>query len=319
MTGYGSATGRIKKGRLFCEIKTINHRYCEISLRIPNRMSALESKIRDHLKGRVERGKIDIFMKELDPVWGGTTLMADVPLARQYQRVLGVLQKSLHLNTSANLLELIGAGTFIHSQEVEGNYEKIWSDVRRLFDQALKQVETMRRREGAHLLADQKMRVKLLKKILAGKKEPLLIPRLEVSINQKKIPFLGLNDLLFACRLQGETARYTLQIGHHREFQKSSGIWVATGAGSTAALFSAGGKPFSMTSRKMEYWVREPFQYKIRYRLLKGFVGPGQKITILPDMSHGIIFIDGGKIHYHVPKHARVTVRGGLKPLKLFL
>jgi len=167
MTGYGSATGRIKKGRLFCEIKTINHRYCEISLRIPNRMSALESKIRDHLKGRVERGKIDIFMKELDPVWGGTTLMADVPLARQYQRVLGVLQKSLHLNTSANLLELIGAGTFIHSQEVEGNYEKIWSDVRRLFDQALKQVETMRRREGAHLLADQKMRVKLLKKILA--------------------------------------------------------------------------------------------------------------------------------------------------------
>ena len=172
---------------------------------------------------------------------------------------------------------------------------------------------------GYLCVANPKNFERLLKKILAGKKKPLRIPRLEVSINQKKIPFLGLNDLLFACRLQGETARYTLQIGHHREFQKSSGIWVATGAGSTAALFSAGGKPFSMTSRKMEYWVREPFQYKIRYRLLKGFVGPGQKITILPDMSHGMIFIDGGKIHYHVPKHARVTVRGGLKPLKLFL
>ncbi|MDP2599585.1 MAG: NAD(+)/NADH kinase [Deltaproteobacteria bacterium] len=172
---------------------------------------------------------------------------------------------------------------------------------------------------GYLCVANPKNFERLLKRVLAGKQKPLSIPRLEVFINRKRIPFLGLNDLLFACRLQGETARYTLQIGHRREFQKSSGIWVATGAGSTAAILSAGGKPFSMTSAKLQYRVREPFQYKIRYRLVKGFLNAGQKMTILPDMSHGMIFIDGGKIHYHVPKHARVTVRGGLRPLKLFL
>lgn len=160
---------------------------------------------------------------------------------------------------------------------------------------------------------------RLLKRVLAGKQKPRLLPRLQVSVNKTKIPFLALNDLLFACRLQGETARYTLQIGHKREFQKSSGIWIATGSGSTAAIFSAGGKPFSMTSKKMEYLVREPFQYKIRYRLLRGLVNQRNKITIIPDMDQGMIFIDGGKLHYHVPKHARVTVRGGLKPLRLFL
>ncbi len=159
----------------------------------------------------------------------------------------------------------------------------------------------------------------LLKQIVQGQRKPLSIPRLEVSVDGQKIPYLGLNDLLFACRLQGETARYFLQVGRNKEFQKSSGVWIATGAGSTAAIFSAGGKPFSMASKKLEYWVREPFQYKNRYHLVRGFVKPGTSITLLPDMHQAMIFIDGGKIHYHVPKNARITVRGGIKPLALFL
>lgn len=172
---------------------------------------------------------------------------------------------------------------------------------------------------GYFCIAKPKNFERLLKQVIYEKRKPLWIPRLEVTVNKTKIPYLGLNDLLFACRLQGETARYFLQVGRKKEFQKSSGIWVATGAGSTAAIFSAGGKPFPMTSKKLEYWAREPFQYKNRYRLVKGFVNPNQKITIIPDTHQAMIFIDGGKIHYHVPKNARITVRGGLKPLALFL
>ena len=166
MTGYGAATGKVKKGRLFVEIKTINHRYCEISLRIPSRMAMLEGKIREFLKNKIERGKVDIFMKELDPIWGGTKLALDTALAKQYQQAIATLQRALHLPVRANPLELIGASNFIQTKELEGDYAKTWGIIRPLFAKALNQAETMRRREGAHLLQDQKMRLKKLGEFL---------------------------------------------------------------------------------------------------------------------------------------------------------
>jgi len=156
--------------------------------------------------------------------------------------------------------------------------------------------------------------------ILKGKRRPVLLPRLEVKINGEKLPYPALNELLFACRLQGETARYRIRIGKREEEQKSSGVWVATGAGSTAAIYSAGGKKDSPYSKRLQYWVREPFLYpKNNYRLVKGFLKLRQKITLISEMRSGMIFIDGGKLNYHVPRYARVTARGGVSPLKIFL
>lgn len=161
---------------------------------------------------------------------------------------------------------------------------------------------------------------KYLKGIFAGKRKPAVLPRLEVRINRAKLPYPALNDMLFACRLQGETARYRIGIGKKWEEQKSSGVWVATGAGSTAAIYSAGGKKDLPFSKKIQYLVREPFHYpKNNYRLLRGFLGPGRQISLVSEMRSGMIFIDGGKLHFHVPRWARVTVQGGVKPLQIFL
>jgi len=159
-----------------------------------------------------------------------------------------------------------------------------------------------------------------LKEIFSGKRKPVELPRLEIRISGVKLPYCALNDMLFACRLQGETARYQIRIGLKKEEQKSSGVWVATGAGSTAALYSAGGKKDSPFSKRIQYFVREPFHYpKNNYHLVKGFLRPGQKVTITSEMRSGMIFIDGGKLYFHVPRYAKVTARGGVRPLKIFL
>lgn len=161
---------------------------------------------------------------------------------------------------------------------------------------------------------------KILRKILSGKIRPKSVARLEVRVNGKKFPYPGLNDLLLASRLQGDTARYRLRIGKLEEEQKSSGIWIATGAGSTAVIRSAGGKKDSPFTKRLQYLVREPFGYpKRHYQLLHGFLKPQESLTLISEMHQGMIFIDGAKLHLRVPPKARIVVRGGIKPLNIFL
>jgi len=166
MTGYGAAAGKVGRGRLYIELKTTNHRYCDISLRIPPRMGSLEANLKEHLQKRLSRGKIELFLRELTPVFGEAELVLDVELARRYQKAITRLQKSLKLVSNADLLSLMGVEPFIHTQEKEGNYLSHWRDIQKLLFQLINQVEKMRMKEGAHITADQKKRLKMLRHLL---------------------------------------------------------------------------------------------------------------------------------------------------------
>lgn len=161
---------------------------------------------------------------------------------------------------------------------------------------------------------------KHVQEILKQKRKPILIPRIAIILNGNKLPFLALNEVLFSSKSQAETARYRIRIGPSEEIHKSSGVWVATGAGSTAAIYSAGGKKDSPFSKRIQYLVREPFRFpKNHYRLLQGFLTPKQKLTLTSEMNQGHLFIDGAKLIFRVPKYKSVILHGGAEPLKIFL
>ncbi|OGQ04745.1 MAG: YicC family protein [Deltaproteobacteria bacterium RIFCSPLOWO2_12_FULL_44_12] len=166
MTGYGATTAKVGRGRLYIELKTVNHRYCEVSLRLPARMGALEAKLRECLQAKFQRGKLEVFVKELDSVFGPPELVLDVELAKQYQSALQRLQKSLKLQGKSDPLSLMGVQNFIQAKEKEGNYLNLWRDIQKLLILVVGQVEKMRHTEGAHLLADQKRRLKSLQALL---------------------------------------------------------------------------------------------------------------------------------------------------------
>lgn len=160
MTGYGTAAGPVGQGRVYLELKTINHRYCDITLRIPGRMGVLEAKVKETLQRRFDRGKVELFIREVEPIFGGSQLVVNVDLARQYQKSLKQLQQSLGVVSKSDFLSLVGLSPFIQSKEKEGNYLKHWRAIQRLLDRAAAHVDRMRAAEGAHLLKDQKLRLK---------------------------------------------------------------------------------------------------------------------------------------------------------------
>lgn len=159
MTGYGAAAGPVGRGRLYVEIKTVNHRYCEISLKLPPRMGALEGTLREYLQESLQRGRIECFLKELEPIFGPTELRLDTDLALAYQKALAQLQKVLKIKGIINPLQVTSLDHFVRPHEPEGNYLKVWHAMRRLVEKATRSTQQMRSKEGKNLGRDQKRRL----------------------------------------------------------------------------------------------------------------------------------------------------------------
>lgn len=142
--------------------------------------------------------------------------------------------------------------------------------------------------------------------------------RLQISINGQLSSVLALNDVLLANRSPAGTSRYRLYLGDTSEEQKSSGVWVSTASGSTAAILAAGGKKMPRLSKKIQYLVREPYQDGVKKLVLnKGLVSVGQSVKFIIEMHDACLFIDGPFGEIPLRFGDQVTISNSLKPLKV--
>ncbi len=109
-----------------------------------------------------------------------------------------------------------------------------------------------------------------------------------------------LNDVLFCHANPASMSRYSITIGKKTEEQRSSGVWFSSAAGSTGAIFSAGGVKLPLESRSVQYIPRELYHAKKNapYHLKGGVLKPGASIVIASQTHHGRVFIDGAHIKY---------------------
>lgn len=140
---------------------------------------------------------------------------------------------------------------------------------------------------------------RLLDSTLAKKLDATLLSRFSVSINgESKTPPV-LNEILICQLNPAAVSSYFLKIDGYEEGHKSSGIWVSTPAGSTAAIRSAGGMVMPLGSQNVQFVVREPYiTNKRNYRQLKGIRPFGSEIEIVSKMQEGRIYVDGPHIVY---------------------
>ncbi|SRR5579871_3497034 len=158
----------------------------------------------------------------------------------------------------------------------------------------------------------------ILRGYLEGKLKPVPVPRLEFFLNGKKSGWLVLNDLLVSTSSPAGTSRYVLKMGSRMEEQMSSGIWISTAAGSTAAIYSAGGSPLPARSRKFQFVVREAYQKKFGpRRLLKGVLGGGRSLEVVSYMKEGRVFIDGANLEIPFRLGDRLKVCLSNQPLRV--
>jgi NAD+ kinase len=142
---------------------------------------------------------------------------------------------------------------------------------------------------------------------LDGSLRRVELTRMRVELNGRSLHHRILNEALFCHASPAATSRYILKIAGDRgklissEEQKSSGMWVGPAAGSTAAQKSAGGKVLPLSSRKLQFVVREPYQgagHELAMTL--GLIDEGQELQIKSKMRQARLFLDGDHIEHQV-------------------
>jgi len=135
-------------------------------------------------------------------------------------------------------------------------------------------------------------------KILDGKQKPKLLRRLVAHTSTgEHLPF-AINDIYFGHQHPASASRYNLNIeGPHSRSEKqlSSGVWISTAAGSTAAIRSYGLGSLEPTSDQFLLAVREPYNQHSHHLTLTKLAldGDNESVTLFSRMRHGIVCVDG--------------------------
>ncbi|MGO8992886.1 MAG: NAD(+)/NADH kinase [Polyangiaceae bacterium] len=158
---------------------------------------------------------------------------------------------------------------------------------------------------------------------LAGKLRGVVLSRMRVELNDRLVHNRVLNEALFCHASPAATSRYILRVVRpgsvREEEQKSSGLWVGPAAGSTAAQRSAGGRVLPLTSRKLQFVVREPYHgegdgvggrgVRASRRLFLGLIDEGAHLEVWSKMRSARLFLDGHHDEHEIGIGDRLLLR----------
>lgn len=160
MTGYGAGEAELAGGRVRIEVRTVNHRYFNLSLKIPQDLAALEAPFREFLKGAFERGHIAVSGRWATQPEIGPAMSLDVERARPVVVRLRELRQALRLDGDIDL------GLVLRQPELAGppaeSPEVPWEAVEPAAREAVEGCQAMREREGAALADELRLRLDLL-------------------------------------------------------------------------------------------------------------------------------------------------------------
>jgi uncharacterized protein (TIGR00255 family) len=166
MTGFGRGEGETTLGTVAVECRSINHRYCDINLKLPKRFSPLEARIKEVVRSEVARGRVDVFIK-LDATGEGKVQFdVDVALAEQYYNALQLLKDKFHIEEEITLELLAGAKDLIIAKEGGEDVEPYWQEMIPILKQSLTDMDRMKRTEGENLGKDLYQRLERISTLL---------------------------------------------------------------------------------------------------------------------------------------------------------
>ena len=140
-----------------------------------------------------------------------------------------------------------------------------------------------------------------LPKVFSGDFKVQKMHRIQTRVNGKVLTDEPINDILYTNTIAAATSRYWIEKGAKKEEHKSSGIWISTASGSTAAICAAGGVEQKLNDHKLQYVVREPYQGIYHpYKLTKGFLKKGESLKITNKMVEARLYLDGPTIFHNL-------------------
>lgn len=154
MTGYSRISRRLRGGIVTVECRSTNHRYLEVSQRLPAPFSAFEPAVTQLVRGRIQRGRIELTVAADLAAIGGRRVIVNNALAKQYRRALTGLRTQLGLKGPISFEHVLALPQIVSVVEDPIQERALWPAVRQVVEAALQSLRTMRQREGRRLVRD---------------------------------------------------------------------------------------------------------------------------------------------------------------------
>lgn len=208
MTGYGRGKSECDGREYTVEIKAINHRYNDISVKMPRYLSFLEDKIRQLITKSISRGKIEVYINVKNISSSSKNVVVDKELAREYISEMNELIKMYNLKDDISVTSIMRLPDIITNSDIEDE-ELYWNATKEALEIALKAISDAKENEGEKLKNDIEARLETISKYVEIVKEKSsgLIEEYKTKL-MNRINELGANNIIDENRIGMEVVLF---------------------------------------------------------------------------------------------------------------
>lgn len=154
MTGYGRSRETLLDREILVELRAVNHRYFDCTVKAPRMYGFLEDTIKKAAGKRISRGKVDIYVS-VNAIGGGDTrIVLNEKVAQRYLDALAALRDGFQLQDDISVMTLAKMPDVLTAEKEEEDMEALKRDVLSVFEKAMAEFDIMREREGKKLAGD---------------------------------------------------------------------------------------------------------------------------------------------------------------------
>ncbi len=154
MTGYGRASETVGGMEITAEIKAVNHRYFEFSCRIPRQFSFLDEKVKQYVKTRVNRGKVEVYITINLLENEAIDVQVNHPLAKAYVDALNEIANTYGVANEIKSTDVARFPDVLSTHKDEQDEETVFENVKQVLSKAVDMFVQMRQTEGEKLKQD---------------------------------------------------------------------------------------------------------------------------------------------------------------------
>ncbi len=195
MTGFGNAVAESGNKTITVEIKSVNSKFFDLSLRLPMSYKDKDLELRSELAKELERGKVDVSFV-IDSPDTLKKVSINTSLVKAYHEELKVLSNDLKLNTTDYLGLILRMPEVLNADKTVGDEEE-WKQLKNTLEKALKAFQSFRKKEGESIEKDMKERIKQIEIRLKDieKLEPERISGLRKKLSGSLEEFISSNNI----------------------------------------------------------------------------------------------------------------------------
>lgn len=193
MTGYGRCEHIDENRKIVIDIRSVNHRYCDISVKVPRAYGYLEDKIKEYVSGEISRGKVEIFVYIENYTNEDKVVTIDRVLSENYYRILQELKETYHLKNEIGLSDLARFSDIFVTRQQEEDKDKVWSLVFPCLKKAVEDFVSMRLREGERLRENLILRAAAIQNLIADieRRTPQIVAEYSQKLRDRMTELLG--------------------------------------------------------------------------------------------------------------------------------